>query len=284
MKDVPMKFSICLSLALVAALLAGAVFAANDVYLKMGSLGGGSTNTSHNGWSICKSVWFDAVPPPYQPSTFQLWLYLTKETDQATPPTHEAVAAHTPIDTVLLDIKRSGDSADYYYRMTLSNVTVVSATVETHTEELYLTPESIQWTYVEAGSLEQTATYATTPDGRSGFVTSNVDGDAQTDIADPDDDNDGSSDQDEFWAGTDPTDPDSLFRIQLVQMSATNGLLTWQSGQGRLYHIYRSYHPTGIYERITVDPVPADPVEPATQYEVPLGAGVPLFYVVSDWP
>ena len=68
-------------------------------------------------------------------------------------------------------------------------------------------------------------------------VTDDHDADGIPDSEDPDDDNDGMSDEDEAIAGTDPFDHESLFRISALSLQPSALSLLFESATGRLYDV-----------------------------------------------
>lgn len=68
------------------------------------------------------------------------------------------------------------------------------------------------------------------------FATDN-DGDGIPDATDPDDDNDGMADVDELVAGTNPMDPQSVFKVRNADFPNSSFTLSFQSVSGKLYDL-----------------------------------------------
>lgn len=257
---------------------------ADDIFLFLSGVPGGSADVQHTNWIDCAAVTFGASM-----SSRGLILdriSLDKQVDGSSPALNERVCGRTLIPQMVVDVKVAAGVSPFYYRMVFSNVYVASVR-KISSEEMFETVQCeaqlVRWTYVtEGGAGTTVSTYADQSVNRSGDPTNDVDGDEMADMIDEDDDNDTVSDRDEFWAGTNPTDPDSLLWVRLDRTSDTNGVLTWSSQEGRVYDIWRSYSVTGVYSKITVTPVSAEGGE--TSRNVTLGASAAFFHVRATWP
>lgn len=95
---------------------------------------------------------------------------------------------------------------------------------------------------------------------------------------DPNDDpdHDGMTNLQEYRAGTDPTNPQSLFQIVKVTPSPTGSLIQWSSAQGKFYTVQRSTDLLGGFSDLQ-NHIPASP--PLNSMQDPGSAGNgPYFY------
>lgn len=276
-----LKWAVAASVTL---LLCGGSPGSDEIYVYLPGIPGNSTDLQHLNWIECSSVTFGSYPPGVHHGLELGHMVLVKAIDSASPLLSARVCDRQLIPWMLLDVKDGGSGNPFYFRMAFSNVLVWSVSLPTSNaaaETVRFEEEFVQWTYTTAGA-GTTSTYADTRVNRAGFADDDGDSDGQPDMVDDDDDNDTMTDRDEFWAGSNPTDPDSVFRVRLEPLSVTNGLLSWSSAEGRVYDIWRSVSVTGSYTKITSVPVPAQGSETSTN--VAMGASAAFFHVTSDWP
>lgn len=72
-----------------------------------------------------------------------------------------------------------------------------------------------------------------------------------------DDDADGQSNGAEWWAGTDPGDPESVLRIVALEPTETGWRVTWTSVTGKRYNIWHTTNLGAPWERLTTQPITA---------------------------
>jgi len=82
--------------------------------------------------------------------------------------------------------------------------------------------------------------------------------DAENGGADEDRDEDGSSNYAEYIAGTDPSDINSVFAFQSVEVSE-DCVLTWSSATGKVYSLWDCTNLVSGEFSITNSPVPSTP-------------------------
>ncbi len=100
---------------------------------------------------------------------------------------------------------------------------------------------------------------------------------------DEDPDNDGAPNLAEQRAGTDPTDPDSVFAFTQVSVD-TAGIVTveWLSSAGQRYSVLRSSTPSGPFEPIASDIFPTVPRNRFTDESA--APGQVFFYLLETEP
>lgn len=86
-------------------------------------------------------------------------------------------------------------------------------------------------------------------------------------------DGDGSTDLQECWAGTDPRDPNSHFRVLAAKIGAPTDWrvgLSWDSAPARVYQLLFATHPAGPYQ-VAADDLMASP--PRNDFSIPIVPG-----------
>ncbi|NQU41113.1 MAG: type VI secretion system tube protein Hcp [Lentisphaerae bacterium] len=189
---------------------------------------------------------------------------LTKPLDRFSPLLAGRVCEGTALPLVRVDVLSTTTGRVHYYAIRLKDVLVSSYTIDraadtnTPVERVTLNYTEIEWTYIttEAGGLSGSALSATrtvNPAG-GGVSDPDSDGDGMPDsyeVAqglrllilddDEDDDHDGLSNGDEYWAGTAAGDSNSLFQVTGVATAGGGGTtlhVTFSSVVGRTYDLY----------------------------------------------
>ncbi len=188
---------------------------------------------------------------------------ITKSFDRFSPLLAGHVCDGTPLPLVRVDVTSTTTGRVHYYVIRMKDVLVSSYAVDpaantnTPVESVTLNYTEIEWTYIttDAGGLSGSASSTTWDiDAASGSVSDpDSDGDGMPDsyeaaqglqllIIDDDEDNDrdGLSNGDEYWAGTAAGDSNSLFRVSGVVTAGGGGTLnvTFSSVVGRTYDLY----------------------------------------------
>ena len=83
------------------------------------------------------------------------------------------------------------------------------------------------------------------------------------------------TDESEFLAGTDPTDPSSVFALQDVTAAGHNVVVHWSSVSNRFYGIDESTHLSAGFSNI-VSGIPATP--PVNSYTNTVGERARAYY------
>ncbi|HTI98440.1 MAG TPA: type VI secretion system tube protein TssD [Dongiaceae bacterium] len=261
-----------------------------NIYALISGVPGESTGAGHTGWTDVSS-WDHSIAwaSPYNPA--QGTVNFTKQLDKGSPQLYELLSAGSTIPSVKVDfVEVSGGANVLFYEFTLNNVQVTTIQPSASagsipTENVSLKYQQIAWTYTQVNNGKpgrnitatwDTTNYAGSYNGTS--VVADSDGDgipdwwmmkyfghvageaADNSMANQDADHDGLSNAQEYIAGTDPTNPDSVLKV--TKINAGNGLvnLTWSSVAGKTYTIYSASQVDGPYSPMLAVPSAGDGV------------------------
>jgi type VI protein secretion system component Hcp len=254
-----------------------------QVLLQVDGIPGESVQPNHTNWIECVTFQQNVIRSGPDPASHYVTLW--KDLDRASPLLHELVAVPSTIPRVVLHFTRPEAGHILRYEMVFSNVTFVAARFVRNNlndvEELSFLYQMVQWTYYIDPDLPEPSTYADPTVHRSGFVTNDFDQDGMADIVDPDDDDDQSSDADEFIAGTKAEDPGSFFRVTYIQKSETNAILEWTSSQDRWYRIHQADSVDGPYHQDIPNLIYSHG-DGITSMEVPISPPVQFYRVTVE--
>jgi len=93
-------------------------------------------------------------------------------------------------------------------------------------------------------------------------------------------DADGFPDVSEFWAGTDPLDPESYLGIAALNGNAVGAVVHWSSEADKFYRLCRATNLLSGFDRIVESNIPAVPPENTWTDNAAAGPG-PWFYRVN---
>ncbi len=258
-----------------------------DTYILINGIGGDSTAPGHVGWtdvlSMGHGISMTLVSggggsgfgrPVHEPLTF------TKRLDQGSPLLYNALCRGTVIPNAQIDFMLSAPTVIQFYKVTLNNVIVTSvqasANGDVPTETISLVYGQVTWTYTQVNAPGQPASTAswnlTNNTGNYSVTLSDSDHDGLPDAwemqyfntlaygANDDPDHDGLSNYQEFFAGTNPNDANSVLRVTDIQLASGQVNLTWNSVAGKTYTIYSASKVNGPYSPMLVVPSAGDGV------------------------
>lgn len=176
---------------------------------------------------------------------------LEKKVDRTSPVLNHKLCMNDWIPFVYIDFTDSSAPSNRYLRIELEDVFVDSVSQYNSAissnapiESVALNYRLVRWSLTrydnQGNPTEVIETYGDPVGYRGGHPDDNEDGDYMPDIEDWDDDNDGISDRDEAIAGTNQTDPDSVFRLNIRSVGTNKVEISWNSVDGRIYTIGRS--------------------------------------------
>jgi type VI secretion system secreted protein Hcp len=241
----------------------------SDIYIKIGSISGGSTAAGHAGWSdvLAMSHGIARVLPS---NATHNEISFTKRLDKSTPLLYGQANDGAANSSVQIDFIRSEPPTILFYNVTLNNAYVssvqTSASSEVPTENVTLAYGKISWTYTQVNSQGQgLPTYTATwnlNNNTGGLNTTNLDTDLDgmdnayelanglnpnVNDANGDLDGDGLTNYQEYLAGTLPNNFNSVFRVSRANL--TNGLVrvTWTSVAAKTYTVHAANNVNGPY-------------------------------------
>ena len=269
-----------------------------DLFLKIGDIAGESTDSVRKDFSIADAWSWDGVQFAFDPitrtgkSTFHS-LNVFKHIDLATPKFMAACAQGKHYDRATLILRKSGKSPVEFYRIILEDVFISS--VQHNASSGGEPSESISLTYARIGvEYFQIVPTGAPPrfefawdvaNNKPGGVTFPTTADADADQipdaweiqygldptkndADLDKDGDGATNFEEYIAGTNPSDPNHVFRAKL-DLSGPAATLTMPTVPGKTYRILTSQNITGPFEPVQTIQATADTTTLPTTFDFP---------------
>lgn len=202
-------------------------------------------------------------------------IYFTKPTDKTTPLLYDAATHGGPISSAEIDFYTSSPTTTLFYKIILSQVYVSEISTSGNTsgvpgESFTLFYEKITWSYIGV-QRDYTASWDRTSNtGTNNLVSTDSDGDGLPDAwemqyfgtlsygPNDDPDHDGLNNYQEYIAGTNPNDANSVLKV--TGMDASNGQvhLTWNSVAGKTYTIYSASQVDGPYTPLFTMPSAGD--------------------------
>ena len=195
----------------------------------------------------------------------------SKQMDSATPLLYDAATHGAAIPSAEIDFLDSSTNTTLFYKIHLSQVYITSISTSAGDsipeESFSLFYQKITWSYTRVDGGNNTATW----DRISNTGTNNLSGPDSDGDGLPDDwemlyfgnlnygpnddpDHDGLSNYQEFLAGTNPNDANSVLRVTDIGADSGQVSLTWNSVAGKTYTIYGASQINGPYTPLLTVP------------------------------
>jgi type VI secretion system Hcp family effector len=200
----------------------------------------------------------------------------TKQTDSSTPLLYDATTHGGPISSAELDFMKSSPDTTVFYKIILDQVYVTSMSTafgdgSVPEDGFSLFYEKITWSYLRVDGGRNTASWDRVKNtGTNNLGSLDSDGDGLPDTwemqyfgnlgygANDDPDHDGLSNYQEYLAGTNPNDANSVLRVTDIGLGTGQVNLTWTSVAGKTYTIYSADKIDGPYTPVLTVPSAGD--------------------------
>jgi type VI secretion system secreted protein Hcp len=237
----------------------------------MNGIPGESTAYGHVGWMDVFSM-SHGLSRTFSTNANHQDVSFTKRLDSATPLLYDHVNRGTVIPDVQIEFMRNSPTFIQFYKMTLTDVQLSSvqtsgeAGASELTESVSLSYGQIVWSYTQVeppgnGMPAFSATWNLT--NNTGTYSTNLldtDFDGMPDAyelanglnptvndANGDLDHDGLTNYQEYLAGTNPNNADSVFRVTRINLASGQVRITWNSVAGKTYTIHAASQVNGPY-------------------------------------
>jgi len=231
---------------------------------------GESTSPSHAGWIDVSSMSHGLSRTPPANAVHQD-VNFTKRTDATSPLLYDRINRGTTIPNVQIEFTRSAPSFVQFYKINLTGVQISSVSSSASagsggdlSENVSLVYQQIAWSYTQVdapGTPISTGTWnRSTTNGTYSTGAVDTDGDGMPDAyelanrlnpsvndANGDLDGDGLTNYQEYLAGTNPNDFNSVFRVSRINLASGQVRITWNSIAGKTYTINAASQVEGPY-------------------------------------
>ncbi len=251
-----------------------------NIFVLISGVAGESTGIGHAGWTDAVS-WNHTItrtPPDFATHGT---VGFTKPVDKGTPVLYDLLSRRSNIANAQIEFWLNSPAFIRFYRVDLTNVVIasvrtpISAADSAPTENVSLHYESIAWSYTEVasdGHALGTTTAAWNRINKTGAyngtsVTTDADQDGLPDAyelahglnpnvndANGDLDGDGLNNYQEYLAGTDPNNFNSVFRVTKINLGNGMVRVTWNSVAGKTYRISSASQADGAYTQVSTVP------------------------------
>jgi type VI secretion system secreted protein Hcp len=254
--------------------------AASDIFITISGIPGGSTAAGHSGamdvlamsHEISRSVVHTKGGGVSIGALGFGDLAFTKPVDKSTPLLYEALAQGGGIPSAEIDFVQTSSNATLFYKVTLGNAYITSLSTgasggeTTPTENVSLFYSQITWSYIQVEGEYRSTWDRISNTGTNQFLFTDTDADGLPDAwemqyfgtlaygANDDPDHDGLSNYQEYIAGTNPNDPNSILRVTKINLANGQTGLTWSSVAGKTYTIFSANQVDGPYTPILTMP------------------------------
>lgn len=209
--------------------------------------------------------------------TSQSEITFSKQMDSATPLLYDAATHGAAIPSAEIDFVNSSTNIALFYQIHLGQVYITSVSTSAGSsipgESFSLFYEKITWSYIRVDGGNNTASWDRISNtGTNNSASPDSDGDGLPDEWEmlyfgnlnygptDDPDHDGLSNYQEYLAGTNPNDANSVLRVTDIGAGSGQVSLTWNSVAGKTYTIYGASQINGPYSPLLTVPSAGDGV------------------------